>query len=217
MQIFHKDTRNRPFSGLKEAEIFVDRYLSKAKRCQTDAETLRFASDSVTVDGFYIELGVYKARTINFISALNPTKTIHGFDSFKGLPEDWEREDKAFPKTSFALKEGEIPDVNPNVVIHPGWFNRSLPVFCKKHLSSESIIAFLHIDCDLYSSTREAFEHLGPYLRSGSIVIFDELYNYPGALNHEFKAFEEFVDRTSFEVEYLAFNEQHEQVVVKIL
>jgi len=36
-----------------------------------------------------MEFGVYEGGTINFIAGLNPTKTIYGFDGFKGLPEEW--------------------------------------------------------------------------------------------------------------------------------
>lgn len=217
MQLFHKDTRDRPYSNLKEAENFVERFLDDAKRFQTDADTLRFASDMASLDGLYIELGVYKGRTINFISALNPTKIIYGFDSFKGLPEDWERTDKHFPKESFALEKNEQPYLNPNIVINIDLFHQSLPEFCQNHMSKDSQISFLHVDCDLYSSTRDALKHLGPFLRRNSVVIFDEFYNYPGSENHEFKAFIEFANKSGTKFECIAFNEMHEQVVVKIL
>lgn len=217
MQLFHKDTRDRPYSNLKDAKKFVERFLDNAKRFQTDADTLRFASDMASSDGLYIELGVYKGRTINFISALNPTKIIYGFDSFEGLPEDWERTDKHFPKESFALEKNEQPYLNPNIVINIGLFHQSLPEFCQNHMSNDSQISFLHIDCDLYSSTCDGLKHLGPFLRRNSIVIFDEFYNYPGSENHEFKAFIEFANKSGTKFECIAFNEMHEQVVVKIL
>ena len=36
----------------------------------------------------YCEFGVYKGETINFIASKIP-HTVHGFDSFEGLPEVW--------------------------------------------------------------------------------------------------------------------------------
>jgi len=48
------------------------------------------------------------------------------------------------------------------------------------------------------------------------VIIFDELYNYPGFLNHEYRALQEFLQRTNKKVRYLAYNEYGEQVVVQI-
>lgn len=50
----------------------------------------------------------------------------------------------------------------------------------------------------------------------GTIILFDEFYNYPNYRLHEYKAFQEFLDQHSFEAEYLAFNTRHEQVAVRI-
>ena len=41
------------------------------------------------MDGLYCEFGVASGRTINFIAERAPDRTIHGFDSFEGLPQDW--------------------------------------------------------------------------------------------------------------------------------
>lgn len=40
------------------------------------------------VDGLYCEFGVWRGLTINYIASRSD-HTIHGFDSFDGLPEDW--------------------------------------------------------------------------------------------------------------------------------
>jgi hypothetical protein len=50
----------------------------------------------------------------------------------------------------------------------------------------------------------------------GTVIVFDEYFNYPGWENHEFKAFQEFVEQTNLKYEYLAYNRRHEQVAVKI-
>ena len=39
-------------------------------------------------EGLYCEFGVYTGSAINYIASKIDT-TIHGFDSFEGLPEDW--------------------------------------------------------------------------------------------------------------------------------
>ncbi len=73
-QILHAHSEDRPFWEYPLSVAFVKEHFSLAKALQTDAEILRYASDSVTVDGVFIELGVWEAKTTNFIAALNPTK-----------------------------------------------------------------------------------------------------------------------------------------------
>jgi hypothetical protein len=48
------------------------------------------------------------------------------------------------------------------------------------------------------------------------VIVFDEFYNYPGAEEHEFKAFHEFLDSTGKKPAYLAYNQYFEQAVVGI-
>jgi hypothetical protein len=66
-------------------------YFDNAKALNTDAAVLKFGSDHVTLRGAFLEMGVCTGRTINFIAALNPEQHIWGFDSFDGLPEQWNR------------------------------------------------------------------------------------------------------------------------------
>src|SRR5579862_9527646 len=97
-QILHVDSEDRPFWDHPPSKDFVKKHFYHAKALQTDAEILRYASDSVGIDGAYIELGVWEAKTINFIAALNPTKKIYGCDSFEGLPEAWNKGNEILPK-----------------------------------------------------------------------------------------------------------------------
>jgi len=215
-QILHSKIDDKPYQRSEQAISFCETYLKNAVRLDSDAEVLRYASDHVAVNGKYLELGVWKGRTVNFIAALNPHKKIYGFDSFTGLPEDWDKGDKIFPKGLFAWPSGqEMPLVLLNVEIIPGLFEDTLPLFVQHHLQN-SKIAFVHIDCDIYSSTATALDTLGPYMVDGTVLVFDEMYNYPNYKNHEWKAFQEFLDKFSMEAEYLAFNPMHEQVAVKL-
>src|SRR4051812_32860656 len=47
---------------------------------------LKFAVDQVSLDGLFVEFGVYSGKTINIIAA-RYDGPVHGFDSFEGLPE----------------------------------------------------------------------------------------------------------------------------------
>lgn len=214
-QILHFKSRNKPYWENEAAKQFVKQYLSDATELSSDAEVLRYGSDHVKLKGLYIELGVCTGKTINFIAALNPHQKIYGFDSFEGLPEDWVRTDKIFPAGTFAFRNPEaLPAVLHNVELTKGWFNDTLPSFIEQH---EEKIAFLHIDSDIYSAAATAFHVLGSKIKPGTIIVFDEFYNYPGSENLEFKAFEEFLQQSGYEAKYLAYNMYHEQVAVKII
>jgi hypothetical protein len=215
-QILHFKSLNKPCWENEEGRFFVDTYLKQATPLASDAEVLKFGSDRVTLEGLFIELGVCTGKTINFIAALNPHKKIHGFDSFEGLPEDWVRADKVIPVGTFGFKNPTIlPPVLHNVELHRGWFSDTLLTFSKE-CDPNQPIAFLHIDSDIYSSAVTAFEIFGDRIQVGTILVFDELYNYPGYENHEFKAFQEFLNKHAFTARYLAYNIYHEQVAIQI-
>lgn len=206
-----KDYRESP-----TARAMVREYFCNAKALNTDAAVLKYGSDHVALRGAFLEMGVCTGRTINFIAALNPEQRIWGFDSFTGLPDEWARPDIPVPRGTFGTKVDDwIPAVLHNVTLVKGLFHETLPGF-KEHILRAEPIAFLHIDCDIYSSTREIFNQLGDNIVSGTVIVFDELYNYTGAEEHEFKAFQEFLSRSGREAIYLAYNQYFEQAVVQI-
>ncbi|MBM17716.1 MAG: hypothetical protein CL947_01450 [Epsilonproteobacteria bacterium] len=189
--------------------------VSDASVCTNDTEVLDQALKKVVLDGKYLEMGVFAGRTINHIASKVPNVTIHGFDSFEGLPENWTRDDTTmFCKGFFAMNN--FPSVALNVKLYKGWFIDSLPIF-KKDILQEQPIAFLHIDCDLYSSTKTVFDILGNNIVNGTVIVFDELYRYPGFEHHEIKALYEFLKYKKYQVKYLAYNIYHEQVAVQIV
>ncbi|CAO5679052.1 MAG: hypothetical protein HEEMFOPI_01216 [Holosporales bacterium] len=216
-QIFHFKTNNKYYKENPESVDFVEKNLKKAKKFKTDTQILEFAVSQTKIKGFFIEMGVATGRTINFIAALKPKEIIHGFDSFEGLPQDWDRKDRAYNQSVFAYKS-PYPDVPvlKNVLLYKGWFRDILPRF-KRDILKENHIAFLHIDCDIYESTKDVFDTLGENIVKGTIIIFDEFYNYDSYEKNEYKAFIEFIQRTGKKFRYIAFNEDHEQVVVEII
>lgn len=216
-QILHFKTTDKPYTLNKAAKKIVKLLFDNAKELKSDAQSLRFASDNVTINGAYLELGVCTGRTINLIAALNPEKIIYGFDSFEGLPENWVRDDKIIAKGTFKFTNANlIPPVLENVKLFKGLFKDSLPKFIKEYIKNMPI-ALLHIDCDLYSATKEGLMILKKNIVPGTIIVLDEYYNYPGYKEHEYKALNEFLVDTNYAVEYLAFNGLHEQVVVRII
>lgn len=133
------------------------------------------------------------------------------------MPEDWVRLDKVIKQGTFKFKDNNVvPPVLSNVKLFKGLFNDVLPQYVKQYLMSQPI-ALLHVDCDLYSATKEALQAFKHNIVPGTIIVFDEFYNYPGSEQHEYKALNEFLNEMNYSVKYLAFNAMHEQVVVEII
>lgn len=171
-------------------------------------------------DSLIIEFGVFSGNTINLIANNLKKHTIYGFDSWHGLPEKWDRNDMFFDKGHFST-QGRRPNVSKNVILIDGWFSETLPKFLSKN---NKPVKFIHIDCDLYSSTRCIFDNLKFNIKNGCVIVFDELVNYEGyKRNGELKAFYEFVKENNIEFDFLGMNGRmgdigcrHEKVAVKI-
>ncbi len=191
------------------AEEYLSAQMDEATSCSSREEVLDLALRHLPKDGFVCEFGVFEAESLNHIADRLPARVVYGFDSFEGLPERWR---EAFEPGMFSTG-GQLPSVRPNARLLKGWFDATLPAFAAAHAGPA---ALLHIDCDLYSSTRCVLEHLGERLVPGSIIVFDEYYNYPGWEEHEFRAFTEFAARLHLGYEYLAYNRLHEQVAVRV-
>jgi len=169
--------------------------------------TLEYAVKLAPSGGMALEFGVYSGTTLEIISRLRGNDQVYGFDSFEGLPEDWR---STFPRGTFGLTQ--LPSV-PGAELVVGWFDRTLPAFLAEHGDP---VMFLHIDADLYSSAKTVLEHVGPRLVPGSVIVFDEYFNYPGWEQHEHRAWQEFVESTGMPFQYEAYTANHEQVVIRI-
>jgi hypothetical protein len=146
---------------------------------------------------------------------------IKGFDWFQGLPEAWvstkHPEVVAAGKGAFT-QNGNAPDIE-GVEYYIGLFDDTLPEYVKTEAES---IALLHIDCDLYSSTKTVFKHLHPYIVKDTIIAFDEwcyLHNEKYD-DHEAKAFFEYVEEHNVKYDFIDFKcpeKGIERKIVRIL
>ena len=189
--------------------ILTEKKLLKSRVFENKFDLLKYSITQITLDGLVMEFGVYKGETINYIAGLLPNKQIYGFDSFEGLPETWRYN---FYKGTFKIDN--LPNVRKNVILIKGWFENILPNFVKT--IGDTPVSFLHIDCDLYASTKTIFNYLKDNITAGTIIVFDEFFNYVSWEEGEFKAFYEFVNENNVEFEWIGFVYRHEQVAVKI-
>ncbi|MBB2963090.1 class I SAM-dependent methyltransferase [Methylobacterium sp. R2-1] len=206
---FNVDRLSWLAAGLSSADYALE-HMEKAERMPSLDAIIDYCLDRSQEEGLVLEFGVFSGRTISQIANKRPSSKVFGFDSFEGLPEDWVG---SFTKGSFAI--GRLPDVPGNVDLVPGWFDRTLPSFCDNHRGSK--ISFLHVDCDLYSSTQTIFANLNEMIVPGTIILFDEYFNYPNWQKHEARAFAEFCKTRDRRYEYIALVPHHQQVAVRIL
>ena len=157
-------------------------------------------------DYFYLELGVYKGKGANLFSKY--VNKLYAFDNFyKGLREDWGGMNR--PKGD--MKVDKLPNFNSNVVPVVGWVEDTLENFLSKHKPK---INFVHFDMVTYSPTKFALERLKPYFVKGAILIFNELYNFVGWENGDYKALKEVFQDGEFE--YKAFRINAKICVIQI-
>jgi hypothetical protein len=194
--------------ALKDTADYVSEHMTSLDPVDMHLDLLSFGLKQVKdTNGLYLEFGVFSGSSINHI-AQRVDRKIYGFDSFEGLPERWRgRLDAGH------FKVAALPSVRQNVTLVKGWFDKTLPEFLKAHPQD---VSFLHVDCDLYSSTQTIFLNIAPHIKAGTVIVFDEYFNYPGWRNGEFKAFQEFVTAYKVRFEYLSYNCKGEQVCLRI-
>lgn len=200
--------RERSLRALQRTVDYIESAMPQALGFDSQREVIKYSLGEVRTEGHYLEFGVFSGGTIRFIANHIGKNTVHGFDSFEGLPEAWggfNLGHKAFDL------QGRLPRVPNNVELHRGWFQDSLPLWLSDHSGA---VAFVHIDCDIYSSTQVILSLLAERIVPGTVILFDEYFNYPNWEQQEYKAFQEFVGDQSVKYQYLAFARQ--QVALRI-
>jgi hypothetical protein len=144
--------------------------------------------------GIALEFGVYRGRSLRHAARQQRKRKFFGFDSFQGLPPDGR------PDWQIDFATTLLPKVPANCRLIPGWFADTIPAFLRE---DDSDIAFVGIDCDVYSSAREVLLGLATRLRPGTILYFDELINYDTFLWNEMLALFEFLEATGLGVEWI--------------
>ncbi len=205
-------SHDHPYTGLKQRAHrdtldFITSTMPDALAFDTPRELMQYALQRATVEGIYAEFGVNEGGTISYIARQKPASTIHGFDSFEGLPEDWSGNAMA---AGCFNRRGKLPKVPANVVLHRGWFNVSVPGFAREH---QGPVAFMHVDCDLYSSTADIFAALGDRIVPGTVIMFDEYFNYPNWQAHEHRAFSDYQAASGRQFKYLGYSIQQIAVI----
>ena len=162
----------------KKSVIFRD--ISREKIREYAIEKSLEVDDKNSNKFYYLEFGVAGGGSSNFFSKY--VNKLFAFDSFEGLIEDWVG--TSLPK-GYYNQNKKIPKLNSNVEPIVGWAEETIGSFIEKHNPK---INFIHFDMDTYKSTKLVLEKTRPFLVKNAILIFDNIYNYAGWENGEFKA-----------------------------
>lgn len=143
------------------------------------------------ISGDYFEFGVFEGVGFDlslraahhfFNPKANNAPRFFAFDSFSGLPDpDKTRDGEVFYKGEYAagidkFKRGiKSSKKKWDIRIIPGFFSESLTTKLAQDHKIQSA-AFVNIDCDLYPSTMDALRFVTPFLRTGTILYFDDWY-----------------------------------------
>jgi len=127
--------------------------------------------------GAMAEVGVAGGGTAKLICAAAGGKDFFGFDTFSGLPpvrkEDRHWGVRFFKERQFAADEQSVRKyLSPfrNVHLLCGVFpesTRDLP---------ETTFGFVHLDADLYESTREGLRFFWPRMTSGGVILVHDAH-----------------------------------------
>lgn len=195
--------------ALNEAADYVQAHMPEAMIFEHYPAYIAYLVEKAPAEGLMLEFGVAGGNSIRQIAS-RTDRTVHGFDSFEGLPEDWAGHLER--RGAFSQKR-QLPEVPANVKLHVGWFDATLPGFLE---ANPGPISLLHVDCDLYGGTKYILDTAGDRPQAGSVILFDEYFNYPSWRHHEYKAWQEFVRARHVKYTYIALTAMDGCVAVQI-
>lgn len=168
------------------------------------------------VAGDIVECGVFGGLSLAVLAkgaTFDPkgmSRRIVGVDTFAGLPASEETHAR-WQEGDCASMHGWHPMLAPGTpvtadttralfaacgldapLLHEGRFDEVLPRVIP---SAHPAVALLHVDCDLYESTRDVLTGVAPALQDGTVVLFDDWFHYRGhPRKGEARAFHEFLE-----------------------
>ena len=164
---------------------------------------------SITAKPFY-EFGVWRASSFKYL--IKFFKKGYGFDTFTGLPEEWDVGYHTEREGTYT-SGGNVPKIKGGEFI-VGKFEDTLPAFFSE---SRPIASVINFDADLYSSTICALNFSKSVMDKDTILIFDEFIINESWEQDEFKALNEFCSINHYSYEVIAISFFTKQVAVKLI
>ncbi|MFH1582619.1 MAG: TylF/MycF/NovP-related O-methyltransferase [bacterium] len=133
-----------------------------------------------SLEGDMAELGVYQGESAKFILEAEREKTLHLFDTWKGLPEVSENDSPVLYKGQF-YKENLLENTKKylteykNVRFYEGLFPETAGEVEDKKF------AFVHLDADLYLSMLSGLKFFYSRMSRGGIIAIHDYYATEGS------------------------------------
>lgn len=193
---------------------------------------------TLEVPGDIAELGVFRGLGLftwaNFLESHcigDRTKTVYGFDNWKGFTEILPEDGANLPQT-FKQIGGFSPSAfydelksaigifdqdrfipwKPRIKLIEGDIEKTAPQFVQANPGVR--FSLIHFDCDLYRPTKSALEAFWPRLSRGGVLLFDEygITDWPG----ETQAVDEFFsDKPNVSVKKLSWTNAPAGYIIK--
>jgi hypothetical protein len=202
--------------GVYEAEYqdFIRRTLADLRQRKIAGHTLLWEASQLEGDGLLLDLGVWIGWSTRLL-AEKSGRRVYGFDTFEGLVEDWQIDDRVLVKagalsltepfaqrliedTGVTLQDGIPSALGRDVEFVKGSTYDTLAPFLDAHPGP---VRLFHMDLDTYESCLHALETCKERFDVGSILVFDEYL----VTNGEMRAFYEFQEKYGFEFRYRAW------------
>jgi Flp pilus assembly protein TadD len=164
---------------------------------------------SVRARPFY-EFGVWRGASFRYF--IRSFKNGYGFDTFSGLPENWDV-GNGIERAGTYSSDGIVPQIDGGEFI-VGKFEDTLPSFFAEARPLASVMNF---DADLYSSTLCALNCSKPAMDKDTILVFDEFLIHDRWEQDEFRALNEFASNNNYTYEVLALSFFTKQVAVRLI
>lgn len=162
--------------------------------------------------GDYLEFGVYRGDSLRCMYEALEAHGLHGvrligFDSFEGLPPlgqgdtglPWLEGDYAYSERETRARLTQAGIDMSRVHLVKGWYSDTLTGELARELRIAKVSVIM-IDCDLYSSTKEALDFCAPLIEDDVVVFFDDWDGGRGLAERglgERRAFDEFLAERS--------------------
>ncbi|MEM9657610.1 MAG: class I SAM-dependent methyltransferase [Planctomycetota bacterium] len=149
-------------------------------------------------EGLWLEFGTGSGHTTRVMCAGRRHGVVYTFDSFQGLPCDW--------LPAYGVLRGHFAqpapvDLPSNASLVVGRFEETIRTFLEERPGVP--VDLVHIDCDVYDSAKFVLTQLTERIISGTVLVFDELFYFPGRERHEAKALFEWLTESGRSIEWI--------------
>lgn len=136
--------------------------------------------------GAFAEVGAFRGDSAEIACHVKGERPFYVFEAFEGLP-DTTGVDGRFKRGMFASSEAALRrrlKRYPNTTIIPGYFPQTASTIKTERFS------YVHLDVDLYDTTRDALEFFYPRMHTGGRIISHDYSQCEGV----WRAFSEYFD-----------------------